>query len=189
MKRKWLTWGSIAVVCTLTAWSLVQAEFDLKKDFEASETIDSLTVRIIIGAQGDDLEEPVALDLGLGFPLWLHPLGRETSQSPPFGAVPQQSTAGAKVAAGSEATFTFRLEGEAGQDTLHTTSQLLAGTQVSDVARIGFCARGTADWILAGYEIKINGRPFAAASGRLPLGESISPAIERRGRDALLLAK
>lgn len=162
MRRTLPAWGLAALVGAVVTWSLVRADFQLATDREPGEVVQSLTVRIDVGAQGGDLQEPVALDLGLGFPFWLHPVGRGPSETAPFGAVPQQTTAGAKVAAGSGATFTFTLAGDAGQDVLQTTSQLLAGVQVSDVARIGFASEGTGDWVLAGYEIQINGQTFAA---------------------------
>ena len=106
---------------------------------EASDKLET-QIRQAVGAEGDDLDEPVALDLGLGFPFWLHPLGRRADDpiSVPFGAIPQESPESDKVAAGSSATFTFRLEGESGQDALLTTPRLLAGVRVSDIARIGF---------------------------------------------------
>ena len=155
-------WGLAPLVVAMVTWSPVQADFQLKTDREASEVVESLTVRIDVGAQGGDLQEPVALDLGLGFPFWLHPVGRSPAEPAPFGAIPQQTTAGTKVAAGSSATFTFVLEGEAGQDVLGTTPQLLAGVQVSDLARIAFASQGTNDWVLAGYEIQLNGQTFAS---------------------------
>ena len=162
MRRTLPAWGLAALVGAVVTWSLVRADFQLATDREPGEVVQSLTVRIDVGAQGGDLEEPVALDLGLGFPFWLHPVGRGPSETAPFGAVPQETTAGAKVAAGSGATFTFALEGAAGQDVLQTTSQLLAGVQVSDIARIGFASEGSGDWVLAGYEIQINGQTFAS---------------------------
>ena len=152
---------ALMMVVGLTS-SAAQAEFSLDTDLKGDQAIETLAVRIDVGADGQDLEEPVALDLGLGFPLWLHPVGRESSEPVPFGAIPQQSTADARVPSGSSVTFTFGLDSEAGQDTLLTTSRLVAGVQVSDVARIGFASRGANNWELAGYEIKINGQTFAA---------------------------
>ena len=142
--------------------SSARGEFRLDADSEPAETIQTLTVRIDVGAPGTELDEPVALDLGLGFPFWLQPVGREEPETVPFGAVPQQTTAGASVPAGSGATFTFCVDDEAGQDRLRRTSQMLAGVQVSDVARIGFASQGASNWTLAGYEIEINGRSFAS---------------------------
>jgi len=161
MRRTLLLCGLTGLVCACSIWSLVRAGFRLETDFEPAEAIQTLTVRIDIGTDGDDLEGPVALDLGLGFPLWLAPTGGGQAENAPFGAFPQKSTAGAKVSAGSSATFTFEPAGGAGDDQLQTTSQLLLGTQISDIARIGFAGRGDKNWQLAGYEIKINGRPFA----------------------------
>ncbi len=155
-------WGLAPLVVAMVTWSLAQADFQLNTDRQAGEVVQSLTVRIDVGAQGGDLQEPVALDLGLGLPFWLHPVGRNAAEPAPFGAIPQQTTAGTKVAAGSSATFTFVVEGEAGQDVLGTSPQLLAGVEVSDLARIGFASQGTNDWVLAGYEIQLNGQTFAS---------------------------
>lgn len=126
------------------------------------EAVETLTVKLDVGAGGDELDEPVALDLGLGFPLWLDPLGRKAGESAPFGAVPQQTTATEKVAPGSTATFIFAVKGDPGRDLLRTTPQLLAGVRVADIARIGFTSRGATNWVLAGYEITINDKAFAS---------------------------
>lgn len=137
------------------------AEFQLATDWNGTEEVESLTVHLDVGADGEALHTPLALDLGLGFPLWLHPAGREEAAQPPFGAVPQQTTAQRTVAAGSRATFTFSRQGEPGQDRFRTSSQLLAGVRVADLARIGFVGPATGDWTLAGYALDINGRRFA----------------------------
>lgn len=162
-------------------WSLNAAARQLETDFKAEDDIKTLSVRIQVGAGGADLEEPVALDLGLGFPFWLHPVGRE-SASPPFGAVPQETSAQAKIAAGSSAAFTFNLEGAAGQDELRTTPQLLAGVHVADISRIGFAGAGNSAWILAGYEIQINGKVFASKSN---LDATETPAENKKLIDLL----
>jgi hypothetical protein len=135
------------------------------------ETVETLTVKLDVGAGGDDLDEPVALDLGLGFPLWLHPVGRKADESPPFGAAPQQTTAKGKVGAGSRVTFTFRVKGDPGQDVLRTTAQLLAGVRVSDIARVGFASRGASNWELAAYAITINGKAFVSGKPGVKAGE------------------
>ena len=160
---RFLLGGSlVCLVCCVMAGSLRSADLQLNTEFEGNEPIETLTLKIAIGAGGEDLAEPVALDLGLGFPLWLHPVGRTPSEVAPFGAVQQQSMASNTLAAGSSASFTFHLKGNPGDDKLYATSQLLAGVQVSDIARIGFASQGTTSWLLEGYEITINGRPFAA---------------------------
>jgi hypothetical protein len=146
----------------------------LAKDFKADDLIETLAVKLQVGADGDDLDEAVALDLGLGFPLWLQPVGRGGDELPPFGAVPQETDARATVAAGTAAKFTFNAKGQAGEkDPLQTTPQLLAGVRVKDIARVGFASVGAKDWVLAGYELTINGKPFASArlggkAGELP---------------------
>lgn len=144
------------------AW-FYAAPVQLADNFKSDETIQTMTVKLDVGAGGADLEEPVALDLGLGFPLWLAPLG-QAGTNPEFGAVPQQSTAGSKLQAGSSATFTFELQPAFGPglDELRTTPQLLADVRVSDIARVGIASQGANNWILAGYEITINGKPFSA---------------------------
>jgi hypothetical protein len=133
-------------------------------NLNADDPIQTLLVRIDVGGKVA-LAEPVALDLGLGFPFWLHPIGRGGKERPAFGAVPQQATAQALVPAGSSATFTFSLTSDPGQDAFRTTGQLLAGVRVADISRVGIASRGAADWVLEGYEVQINGQPFAAKMG------------------------
>jgi hypothetical protein len=142
--------------------TVVRAEFRQGKALQPTDEITTLTVKIEIGKEGDALDEPVALDLGLGFPFWLEPVGLKADSATPFGAVPQQSTAEGAIAAGGSATFTFAVTGADGQDRLRTSPQLLDGVQVSDIARIGFAARGDSNWDLAGYEIKVNNQLLAA---------------------------
>lgn len=141
--------------------SSARADLELGSDLDSSETIEQLTVRLTILAEGDDVSEPVALDLGLGFPLWLHPLGSEVEDVAVFGAVPNRTSASNIAAAGSTVEFTFEPAGEPGQDKLHSTSQLLASVRVSDISRIGLMSSGASNWILGGYEVEINGSLFA----------------------------
>ncbi len=159
----------LSAVTTLSVVALLfvgagraSAEFEFDQQSDPNAEIETLTVRITVDAEGEDLAEPVALDIGLGFPLWMHPLGRSEDQTALFGAVPQRSTANETARAGSHVEFTFELAGEAGQDVLQTSSQLLAGARVSDISRIGLISRGESNWVLAAYEIEINGRTFAA---------------------------
>ena len=128
---------------------------------DPNEVIAKITVTIHVGA-GADLEEPVALDLGLGYRLWLHPVGHKLGEPPPRGAIPQDTTAKNKIAAGESALFTFLATGDPGQDQFRTTEHLLANTRVGDIVRVGFASPGTINWVLAGYEIAINDKPFAA---------------------------
>ena len=130
------------------------------KDFQADEAVKTISVKIQVGADGADLDEPLALDLGCGFPFWLYPVGMPDKAAASFGAVPQAHDAGPKVAAGSSVRFTFAAEGDEGQDTMMTSPQLLAGLRVGDIARVGFAGRGERDWILAGYELEINEKRF-----------------------------
>ncbi|MBL7038503.1 MAG: hypothetical protein ISR77_07715 [Pirellulaceae bacterium] len=157
-----LAGGLALLVCGWLVWPLQFADSQ-EGEFQGDEAVEALSVRITVDAQGEDLQEPVALDLGLGFPLWLSPVGREEGATAPFGAVPQQNTAEPTIRAGSSATFTFNLVADApGQDVFRTSPQLLAGVRISDIERIGFASLGTSDWILNGYEIKVNGRVVAA---------------------------
>jgi hypothetical protein len=126
------------------------------------EPVQHLTLTITLDPSGEDLDEPLALDLGLGFPFWLHPVGRASDQLAPFGAVPQQTTATTKIAAGESARFNFSATGDAGPDVLGTTRLLLDGVQVADISRIGLASPRTSNWTLAGYELKVNGKLLAA---------------------------
>jgi hypothetical protein len=156
---------AVLLLATIVAWSLGGGTNQPETDFKANEFVERIFVKIDVGAEGDDLAEPIALHLGLGFPLWLHPVGRNAEESPPFGAVPQQAITGTEVRAGESAMFTFEVKGENGQDTYRTTPQLLANLRVSDIASVGFASAGKSNWVLAGYEIKINGKVFASGKG------------------------
>lgn len=168
-------WTAALACLAGAAWtcSTVWADDPPAADFQPNEAVEVIQVRLDVGADGEDLKEPVALDLGLGFPFWLHPAGRGEGQTAPFGAVPQETTAAATVPAGSSATFTFRLAAEPGQDVFQTTPQLLSGVQVSDIARVGFSSRGATNWALAGYEVTVNGKRLAA-----------SETVNRKAREA-----
>ncbi len=158
--------GFLCFLCGGLIWSVGTAFPQVEGPFRGNEPIEELVVELTIGPNGNDLDVPVALDLGLGFPLWLAPVGIDEGTVPPFGAVPQTSTASQVLSPGATGTFTFRVETEdVGQDVFRATPQLLAGVQISDIARIGFTTNGSADWVLEGYQISINGHPFAAAQG------------------------
>lgn len=178
--------SSILVLAAALVLSLVDAGPPSDKDFKADDAVETLAVTIQVGADGDDLTEPVALDLGLGFPFWLGPVGRGPDEPAPFGAVPQEASERGQIAAGSSATFTFRAKGDPGLDALQVTPQLLAGLRVSDIARVGFSSRGASNWSLAGYEININGKPFA--SGK-PGAAAAALSDADRGKVAELDAK
>lgn len=154
--------GVAAMLIVALSWSWLSADFEMGAGLDGPETIETLTVRLTVGAEGEDLSEPVALDLGLGFPLWLQPVGRVEGETLPFGAVAQESDAGETVPAGGTATFTFDVAGGPGQDALQTTSQLLQDVRLSDISRIGFMSQGRSNWTLTEYEIQVNGRVFAA---------------------------
>jgi len=156
--------GATLLVCLGPGGSAAKAQLSLAPGFDPAEAVRTLTVRIDIG-EGEELREPIALDLGLGFPFWLHPVGRQQGQIAPFGAVPQETTADTFIASGASAIFTFSADDVPGQDLLRSTPQLLSDVQISDVGRIGFAGRGTNRWVLAGYEIQVNGRTFASHDG------------------------
>ena len=163
----------VAMAVLIAGWrgalSLADAEVQAK-DIGPNELIEKITVKIEIGA-GADLDEPVALDLGLGYLLWLQPVGRQAAEAPPPGAFPQESTAKEKIAAGDSATFTFRTKGDAGLDKFRTSQQLLANTRLGDIARVGFASKGTGNWVLAGYDIQINDKPFASGKPNVNAGD------------------
>ncbi|MBN2473388.1 MAG: hypothetical protein JXB62_02175 [Pirellulales bacterium] len=149
-------------------------------DLTPDDVVRTLEVTIQVSDQGDDLDEPIALDLGLGFPLWLYPVGWSAGQDVPFGAVAQESSAGAKIQAGSQAVFTFDVAGKPGQDVLGTTPQLLAGVLVSDVRRIGFASPRTCDWVLEGYRLKVNGVDFAEDNRGVPQPDAEQTALSAK---------
>ncbi len=152
---------AVLVLVTGLLSQMTRGESTFDDAFDSEQTIERLAIRVDVGSGGGDLNEPIALDLGLGFPFWLHPVGLPTSDSAPLGAIPQDGFLGRKVSAGSSAHFLFRNVGDPGQDRLRITPRLLAGVRVSDISRIGFIGQGTSDWELAGYEIRINNKVLA----------------------------
>lgn len=130
----------------------------------AGEKVESISVTLMTGGEGDDLSEKVDLHLGLGFPLRLYPLGGE-SMNPAFAAFPQKSSLKRgenSIKAGESATFEFFVEGDKGQDILQTTPELLKDLTVGDLQVIGVASLGVSDWILEGYRIEVNGELFAS---------------------------
>ena len=109
------------------------ADFKMGKELKAADEVKKLSVTITVGKDGGDLEEGVALDLGLGFPLLLEPVGRDTSAATEFGAVPQETTAGKKIAAGKSGKFTFTLKADANaQNQAADTDQATNTDQATD---------------------------------------------------------
>jgi hypothetical protein len=92
------------------------------------DPVQTITVTLMVGEDGEDLAETVDLHLGAGFPLRLSPLGGD-SRSSAFAAFPDKSTLKAgstSIKAGESATFEFSFEGaEGGIDVLGNTPQLL----------------------------------------------------------------
>ena len=68
-----LTW--LALLCAVGA-AAAEPEFRLADGVDPQEEVRTLTVRIDVGAEGENLGQPLALDLGLGFPFWLYPVGQ-----------------------------------------------------------------------------------------------------------------
>ena len=150
----------------MLAWTLplepLKAELVQPEGFEPDELVGTLEFTIQVGADGELLAEPVAIDLGLGFPFWLFPIGKDQAEGLPIGATPQEGPEQAELQPGESATFVFRREGDPGGDVLRRTPQLLDGVRVSDIARFGVISLATSDWELAGYELAINGKTFVA---------------------------
>jgi hypothetical protein len=137
----------------------------LDQHFAADENIETLTVELAVAHDGMELSEPVALDLGFGFPLWLIPRLADEGGPPVFGALPQRANLTQAVPAGERASFAFDVRAVDGSDVLKTNLQLLGGVRVSDISRIGLCAEGRTDWQLELLEIQINGKLFHRTEG------------------------
>jgi hypothetical protein len=161
---------------------LIQASADVQvgEGFQPEEAVESIRVQLNIAPGGEDLDEPIALDLGLGFPLWLHRLGRVESPTAPFGAVCERGADAHAVRAGQSATFEFSMTGPAGQDDLRTSPQLLAGVRVSDISRVGFTSKAEHGWIIASYRIEVNGRPFVSNNSVSANGRGMQDAARER---------
>lgn len=134
-----------------------------------ADPLTTIKVSLTVGAEGQALDEPVDLHLGLGFPLRLYPLGG-TAREPGFAAYAQKSSLGAGVHSlqpGETATFEFYLEApsEANADVLRTTPALLRDLRVRDVQHLGFASPARSNWVLAKYSVEINGKLFAAHRG------------------------
>jgi hypothetical protein len=162
VSKHWL-WGAVGIGTTIVLWLFqATAQVQVGQEFQPNEAVDSIRVELVVGEEGEDLDEPIALDLGLGFPLWLHRLGRVDRVAAPFGAVSQVGTEVHAIRAGERATFEFRTAGVAGLDEMLETRQLLAGVRVSDINRVGFTSQANHGWVLSGYTIHINGKQFIA---------------------------
>src|SRR5581483_6287078 len=72
-------------------------------------------------------------------------------------------------------------KGDAGRDVLRTTPQLLAGVRVADIAHVGFASRGAKNWVLAGYEIMINGKPFVSGKPALRAADREAARVKLAG--------
>ena len=129
-------------------------------ELSPNEVVQTVHVEITIGADGEALNETVAMDLGLGFPFWLAPVGETTGSLRGFGAMPRVGAANS-IAPGATASFEFSANTDSGLDPLLTSPQLLSNVQVGDISRIGFASRGESGWVLAGYKVTVNGKILA----------------------------
>ncbi|MCX7427154.1 MAG: hypothetical protein NTW96_16200 [Planctomycetia bacterium] len=107
----WRLSAALGLIGAIFPASAAWAEYQTGTALKPTDAVKTLTVKIDVASDSKNLDEPVALDLGLGFPLWLGRVGRKPAEAVPFGAVPQKATATDTVAAGSSATFTFELSG------------------------------------------------------------------------------
>ena len=160
------SFGALALAClAVSANALNGGEFRMGR-IAGADPPASIKVTITAGAQGEALDEPVDLHLGFGFPLRLYPLGG-AAREPAFAAYAQKSSLPAGVHAlqpGQSATFEFSAAppDPNDADVLLTTPELLRDLRVRDVQRIGFASPGKSAWVLADYQIEINGRLFAS---------------------------
>ena len=163
--RGWRCAGATAFCFVVFAACPVRAEF-LMGTIAPSEPIETIKVTLSVGRSGEALAEAVDLHLGLGFPLRLYPLGGD-SREPAFAAFPDSSTLADGVhalAPGESATFEFSAaESDMNDaDVLRSSRELLRDLTVGDVQKIGFASLGQSAWVLNGYAIEINGKPFAS---------------------------
>lgn len=129
------------------------------------EAIASIKVTLSVGADGGELNEPIDLHLGVGFPLRLYPLGTD-DREPAFAAFPQKSSLERgtnRIQPGEHAVFEFTVQpDDPGADMLRTTPQLLSDLKLGDLRQIGFASPARSGWVLEGYEIEVNGKLFAS---------------------------
>ena len=149
-------------------------------NLQSDEAVETIRVELLVAAGGEDLNEPIARDLGLGFPLWLHRLGRIEDANAPFGAVPQIGTDAHAIRTGQRASFQFSTTGPDGQDDLNTSAQLLSGVHISDISRIGLASKGEGGWVIEGYTLDINGRVFSSNGAINAKGREIQNAARAR---------
>ena len=183
VNKHW-TWGVIRGAAALALWLVqVAAQVQVGREFQPNEAVQTIRIELAVGAGGEDLDEPMGSDLGLGFPLWLHRLGRVESTAAPFGRCLNKAQRCTLFVRENRTTFEFRTAGAAGLDEMRTTPQLLAGVRVSDISRVGFTSQADHGWIIAGYTIHINGKQFIAndtvnANGRTRQDEARERLME-----------
>lgn len=144
------------------------------------EVVKSLTLEFDVGPGGESLDEPLALDLGLGFPFWLHRLGRVDNFNAPFGAVSQTGQESHEIPAGQKAKFEFSAVAEPGLDTLHATPQMLSGLRLSDISRVGFCSKADHGWVLNGFKLLINDKLIASGNDLNANGRGLQDAAREQ---------
>lgn len=177
-----------ATLVSFSACPISAAEFRVGK-IEPATPIERIKLTITLAPNGADLDEPVDLHLGLGFPLRLFPLGADRRE-PGFAAIPQTTTlpAGATtLKAGETASFEFILTSPTADnaDVLKTTPELLRDLRERDVAKIGFASRGKSDWILQDYAIEMNGKPLASHTGMNARCQLIQQANQQSLQEAI----
>ena len=167
----WMIAFSLIVIGVVAVWRVheLRAERLAESKLKPDDPLRTIKVTLTVGADGDELTEPVDLHLGVGFPLRLYPVGGEKRQ-PGFAAIAQKTSLEKgvfSVKPGESASFEFSSavpEGKSGKnaaDALRTTPELLRDLRVADVQHVGFASLGKNNWVLKGYRIEINGEPFA----------------------------
>ena len=135
----------------------VRAERFLSPTRYSNKPIKSIEIEVLAGA-GEQLDGNLALDLGFEFPLWLH----VAKEATPFGVYPTTRSGSPNLSPGESSSFEFVVNISEADDVPKISAELLPGKQVSQISRIGFLGSGDSDWRLRGYELKINGKKFAA---------------------------
>jgi hypothetical protein len=140
-------------------------------EWTGAESIATLQLALTLAGDSQDVSEPVYVDLGFGFPIWLVPNQVETTQAAAtstdirFGAVIRANSSDAVLKAGETATFLLLADASTAPSGLSWNSQLLRGLRTGDIHRVGFGGGVNSDWGITGYSIRINGQPFFERAG------------------------
>lgn len=127
--------------------------------YKPEHIVERIKVTIRVGADEQDLNEPVDLDLGAGFLLRLSPVKTESPSSTLFPRTSSLETTESTVAAGKSAWFEFSAEDG---DEFNRTAQVFSNFSFDQISKIRFSAEGKTAWVLQGYVIEINGELFAS---------------------------